>query len=84
VTAKHVRKPLRKPAPARKTKADDEYDEEDVGRMESQMFLAVLEFESMKKLNKKTNNGYMDKYEKDVTRTKRELKLAMSVGEQEL
>lgn len=81
VAAKHVKKRARKSDPAPKTRVDDEYDE-DVGRTESQTFLALVEFESKKKRKtNKENSAYMEKFEKDVYDQAGKLKLALAEGE---
>lgn len=64
-----------------KTRADEEYDE-DVGRTESQTFLALVEFESKKKRKaNKENSAYMEKFEKEVHDREGELKLALAAEE---
>ena len=71
---------MRKSGPVSKTRIDEEYDE-DVGRTESQTFLALVEFESKKKRKaNKEISAYMDKFENEVRRQQEQLKLALSEG----
>jgi hypothetical protein len=64
-----------------KTRVDEEYDE-DVGRTESQTFLAMVELESKKKRKaNKENSAYMEKFKKEVYNQEGKLKLALVEGE---
>ncbi|KAF8863568.1 hypothetical protein BDZ45DRAFT_670165 [Acephala macrosclerotiorum] len=67
----------RKSEPARMTR-NDEY-EEDEGRMESQQFLALVEFESKKKKRAaKAASEYMDKFKDSINSSSDNLKLRLT------
>ena len=90
MAAKRVKKRSRQSEPAPKIRrsprpcVSDEYDE-DAGRIESQTFLALVEFEAKKKLKScEEKKGYMEKFGKGVGEAQAKLKMAMGDGQQML
>ncbi|KAE8452831.1 hypothetical protein EG329_013103 [Mollisiaceae sp. DMI_Dod_QoI] len=77
---KYVKKTVvksRKSEPARLTKEDDEY-EDDEGRMETQQFLALVEHESKKKKRAaKAASEYMDRFKEGIQSSDDALKMRL-------